>query len=61
MKRRLLTFTAVAIVAVSASTNMLRAQFPGTGNELVCLQHPITLECGPTWIHNCWCNVGGSE
>lgn len=29
--------------------------------KFVCLHHPADPEvCAPTWMHTCWCNVGGS-
>ena len=29
--------------------------------SFVCLHHPADPEvCAPTWMHTCWCYVGGS-
>jgi hypothetical protein len=54
MRKKLATL-AIVMTSLAALAGQVAAQTNPGDPEYKCLQHPVTGECAPTWIHNCWC------
>lgn len=56
MVRNLAYRLVLATLLVTGVATLTAKQASASDPQWICLQHPVTGECGVSWIHNCWCS-----